>query len=299
MGFFSNLFGNRGGTPSSSPPPGEEKEDDDDSRGMTLQTLLEDWNALSEIRLKETFQSCHTSMSEAKCGIILAESGMLGEIEWGDHAVKLIGFAFPMPVEVVERCVAPAHYSPELKERARAHQAHVLLYYEGRETSPLEQYVALAAVAGALSSLGATVVLNEAGHTSFPAAALCAPKAEDGDLIKLLRELPLPLLYCGFVKHDVEGIDGVWMRTYGAPHLGLPDFATHATGHREGASNFNLFNSLFNYLQATGAKLTNGHTLEMGTTYYRVRTPGGRESFLMGGGEVFIVEVIRPDEINT
>lgn len=65
--------------------------------------------------------------------------------------------------------MAPAHYPAEVKEQVRGHVSHVLLYYAGFETDPLEQYVALAAVAGALAGLQAVAVLNEDAHTSLPA----------------------------------------------------------------------------------------------------------------------------------
>lgn len=62
--------------------------------------------------------------------------------------------------------------SPEVKEQVRATSANIILYYKGYDTSPLEQYVALAVVAGALSSMGAVAVLNESAHTSLPAGYL-------------------------------------------------------------------------------------------------------------------------------
>ena len=62
---------------------------------------------------------------------------------------------------------------PALAAAIRAvHAGHVLLYYAGHDPAPLEQYVALTAVAGVLARFGGLVVLNESGRTSFPAAAL-------------------------------------------------------------------------------------------------------------------------------
>ena len=39
--------------------------------------------------------------------------------------------------------------------------------------------------------------------------------------LELLRSFPLLHLFCGFVKYEVEGDDGVWMRTYGAHEFEL------------------------------------------------------------------------------
>jgi Domain of unknown function (DUF4261) len=203
-----------------------------------------------------------------------------------------------MPSEAVEACVAPSHYPEELKQRARAHKAHIILYYAGYESSPVEQYVALAATAGVLARFGAIVVLNESGYTSFRAFALSG-LATEGDVMDLLRTLPLPVLYCGFVKHEVEGIPGVWMRTYGAPLLGLPDFAAHASAHHGGQRFFGMFNHVLGYLRESGAHLAAGHTLQIGEDeWLRVRHPTDGEGFLVSEGNLLVVEIIGADEIN-
>src|SRR5262245_33396000 len=80
---------------------------------------------------------------------------MVGLLTWGNHVVKLIAFAEAMPYGPVETCVGPALMDPALKEEAKAHAAHVLLFYTGSEADALEQYVALGAAAGALARFGA------------------------------------------------------------------------------------------------------------------------------------------------
>lgn len=268
---------------------------------LSLQVLFPGPSPLESERLADAFRSYHPSMSGVVCGIdpmLNREGKIFGLVGWGNHVVRCLGFDFPMPAEAVETCVDPSHYPQELKQRARAHKAHIILYYAGYESSPVEQYVALAATAGVLARFGAIVVLNESGHTSFPAFALSG-LATDGDVMDLLRTLPLPILYCGFVKHEVEGIPGVWMRTYGAPLLGLPDLAVHASAHREGQRFFEIFNHVFEYLRESGAHLAAGHTLQIGQDEClraRQRTDG--ESFFSSAGDLLVVEIIGADEIN-
>lgn len=224
---------------------------------------------------------------------------MLGMVGWGKHVIQLVGFDVPYPANALEACVAPSHYPQELKQRARSHKAHVILYYAGWESSAFEQYVALAATAGVLAQLGAIVVLNESGHTSFPAAALSGSDSESGDIMELLRALPLSILYCGFVKLEVEGIPGVWMRTYGASLLKLPDFAAHAIGHEEGQRYFDIFENIFGYLRESGARLAAGHTMQVDEEeYLRFRAPSEEEGFLQSDAPLLVVEVIGADEIN-
>ena len=52
----------------------------------------------------------------------------LGDASWGAHVVQIVAFGAPMPAEVVEFCVQPASYAPELKAEIREQQAHALLF---------------------------------------------------------------------------------------------------------------------------------------------------------------------------
>ena len=188
----------------------------DIKRPLSLQVLFPDACWLDTDRLIEALRSYHRSMSAAQCEIdqdLIQEGKVLGMVGWEKHVIQLVGFDVPYPAAACEACVAPAHYPQELKQRARSHKAHVILYYAGQESSPFEQLVALAATAGALARLGAIVILNESGHTSFPAAALSGLDSES-DIMDLLRVLPLLIFYCGFVKLEVEGT-----LEYGCAHM--------------------------------------------------------------------------------
>jgi hypothetical protein len=89
------------------------------------------------------------------------------------------------------------------------------------------------------------------------------------------------------------------MRTYGAGKLGLPDFAAHAAGHHEGQRYFDLFDSALGYLLKSGRRLARGDTMQIGANdFMRVRAPKLSESFLERQGELFVMELIGPDEVN-
>jgi hypothetical protein len=267
---------------------------------LSLQILFADRYRLESDAVTAALRTYHPSMAEAVCEIdpnLAAEGKTIGLLGWGRHVIRCAGFDLPMPAESVENCVEPAHYPQELKARARAHQAHLLLFYAGYEMSPLEQFVALAAVAGVLASFGALVVLNESACTSFPAAALQAGVADD--MMDALRTLPLPILYCGFAKYEVQDTAGVWMRTHGAGKFGLPDFAAHAAGHHEGKRYFELFSTIFHYLLSTGKEMSSGHTMQVGETeFLRLRSATAQEAFLAGDGNLLVAEIIGPDQIN-
>ena len=269
---------------------------------LSLQVLFPRVPALDSAALSRTLRTFDRSTATGRCDLdeeLLREGKILGLAGWGRHVVRYVGFDFRMPADAVEACIAGAHYDQDLKQKAREHRAHVILYYAGYETSPLEQYVALAVVAAVFGRNGGLVVLNEAGHTSLPMSLLLKIGSSKKSC-ELLRKLPLPHLYCGFVKHEVEDVPGVWMRTYGAPLLGLPDFAAHADGHHEGQRYFEIFENAFRYVLESGAKLSRGHTMQIGTSeFMRLRAPKLDESFLTRyRGELFVMEIIGADQIN-
>ncbi len=223
------------------------------------------------------------------------EGNALGLLGWDQHVVRMIGFDLPMPEDAVEACVAPAHYGAALKDVARAHRGHILLFYAGGVESTSERYLALATAAAALVSVGATTVLNESARTSAPVQLLV-----DAHAAGTLAELPLLLLFCGFVKYEVEGVRGVWMRTYNVPAFGVPDLAVLAAGHHEGELWFGRFSTIIEYLAQSGAALEPGHTMQVDAScFLRFHAPAPAEYFLDGPGRVLVAETISADAVNT
>jgi hypothetical protein len=264
-----------------------------------LQLLLPGPLALDAPEMARALRAFSPQLGAAlpQCELTASEGTALALVRWGLHAVQIVGIDVPMPADVVETGVAPAHYGQDLKRRARAHKAHALLYHVGEEPSPRDRYAALAAVAAALAPPG-SFILNEAAHTSLPVDVLGAMTA-GGDRYAQLRSLPLLLLYAGFVKHEVEGIPGVWMRTYGNHLLRLPDLAAHADGHDLGQVVFDMFDSIMNYLLDSGASLGPGHTMQVGPdAFLRFRAPNKSESFLTGEGGLVVAESIAAREVN-
>jgi hypothetical protein len=281
MGFFDRLLGKR------RRDAGGEKQ-----TPLSLQLLFSRALRLNINTLTHTLQGLAPSLAQVHVELEALGSKELGAevgtVRWERHAVQVVVFNKPMPAEVVERCVAPAHYGPELKAQARAHGAHALLYYRGAEEDALEQYVALGLVAVALASEEALVVLNESAYASFPLQPLVPEPGEE--VLELLRTLPLTALYVGFVKLEVAGSKGVWMRTYGGPRMGLPDLACHARSHEEGREIFELFSGLLEYLRSSRERFAEGHTAEWEERQVRLRKPRSGEEFLVEEGELFVLE---------
>lgn len=273
-------------------------------RQISFQLLFRDSLDLDAAAVEAKLREFHPETSEARVELLDVEggdtpSGVIGLVGWREHVVKLFGMNFPIPEEVFQTCVAPAHYSQSIKDEGRQHQSHLLLYYAGSAADPLERYVALSAVSAVLSRFGAVLILNEAAHTSFPATTLWGDDLSE-DSMELLRTLPIPLLYGGFVKMEVEDRAGVWMRTFGNSLLDLPDLAMLTQGHHEGGETFDLFANMLAYLRDAGVRFAPGHTMQVGPeTYLKLRSPEpGTEYFLENDGEMLVATRIGAHEIN-
>ena len=298
MGLLSRFFG---------------RSDDDDSAAgalvanpavenpLSLQVLLSRPLSATASELTEALQAFDPEMSKARVEIdaeLSRDGNVFGLVGWKRHVVKVLGMGLPMPSDPVEACLQPSHYAAEIKEQARRHEGHVLLWYAGYEDDIGERYLALTAVAGALAMFGAVVVLNESAHTSLPADMLIDPQLGK-ERLHFVREIPLLMLNCGFVKCEVEGVDGVWMRTFGAHQYGLPDFAAHAAGHHEGERYFGIFENTLGYLRDSKAEMLPGHTMQLGEEeFLRCREPSDSEDFLVADGELLVVDIIHKDQIN-
>ncbi|MDH1523155.1 DUF4261 domain-containing protein [Achromobacter mucicolens] len=271
----------------------------DIAQPLSLQVLFAEPLAITEAALADALRAYHPTMAKARAEIAPDMPEFLGMAGWDKHVVRLVGFNAPYPKDALEACVAPSHYPAAMKDEVRAHASHIILYYAGFETDPLEQYVALAAVAGALTGFKALAVLNEHAHTSLPAGVFAAESLGE-ETMDLLRTLPLNMLYCGFMRYEVEGVQGVWMRTYGGDAFGLPDFAALAAGHDEGEVYSTTFNNIMSYMLESGAELAAGHTMQIGEdAYMKLREPAKEEYFLDGPGQVLVAEIISADQINT
>ena len=253
-----------------------------------LEIILRDYHpTLADVRV----ELGEVKANPALAALVSADgppAGVLGEVVWPGHRVLLAGFDAPMPHGPVAACIPTAMMPDDIKADATAHGAHVLLYHAGGEPDPLERWVALGVVAGALARFGAVATLNEEARAAVPAFDLTP---EDGeDIFATLRGLPLPYLYAGFVKLDVGDAARPWARTFAAHRLGLPDLARHLPGHEATSDTFRLFSGLLGYLRQGGERFHPGDTLDLGDTRLSLRAPGAKEWWLDSPGETLVVE---------
>ena len=300
MSIFDRLFGKKSAElTEAAPAAGAQPGEDERPNKLSLQILYGVKPSFGSAELTERLRRYDPSMADGEAQIDPegARTGTpFGRLSWGEHAVDLVGFDVPMPQRTCEMCIQPAHYPEPVKQQARAHVAHALLYYAGSAADPYEQYIALAAAAGVLSE-GAVVVMNEAGHTSLPVEVFALEDTDDRPAV--LRSLPLPLIFVGMVKYNLPRDSRVWMRTHGAYLLGLPELAYWASGHQEGQSTMDLYDSTLSYLLTSKAQVAPGHTLQVGSArYIKFRSPGKADPPSAPGERLLVVENIRPDSVN-
>jgi uncharacterized protein DUF4026 len=103
--------------------------------------------------------------------------------------------------------------------------------------------------------------------------------------------MPPAMLYCGFVKYTVPGVNGVWMRTHGCDRVGLPNLAMLAENHAQGEKVFNLFNGLINQMRESGSIPASGETVQVAphlSLSFRDSKPD--EPFQESMGKVLVIE---------
>ncbi len=231
-------------------------------------------------------------LAPAPAGVVNADgppASTVGLVTFGEHTIKLIHFDAPMPYGPVEACVGPAMIPPPMKVDAKQHQAHTLLYHTGGAADPLERFVALCAVAGALARFDAIVVMNEEARAAVSAFDLIPDDGEDA--LNTYRTLPIPYLLGGFLKMDTGDANRPWVRTFANHRLNLPNLARQLPSHDETAATFQLFAGMLGYLTAMGETFTAGDTVDLGAgPKVRLREPTEAEWWLDSTGPMLVVE---------
>jgi Zn-dependent protease len=247
---------------------------------------------LAAMPVQEVLARYDNSLAVARCEIQEADAGAtLGLVRWGNHTVRLLAFAHPLPVAVLETCLLSALVDDSVRSKARTHQTHIIADYFGDDPDPVRQYAALAAVAGALTEVGVSVVLNQAAHAAV-AGEFLEPFAPN--MVEMLGEMPPFGLYAGLV-----GSAG-WWRTHNLPRLGLPDFALRATSASEFEGVFGLLGALVEWLRASGTRLAEGETLELGDDeIFRIYAADSEEDVLRSENELLVLERITRSELDS
>jgi hypothetical protein len=294
MGIFDSLKNKKAAATNAAP----EAASPETQARTSLQVLYAKPFDFDENKFTCALHAYDPALKEARLSSVAAsKEASMWEVSWGVHQVQVVTFGMPMPAEPVAACIQPAHYDQDTKARAYAHKAHSLLFYRGQSADVAQQYVSLALVAGVLCDQDAVVVLNETARTSVPSSLFTGQY--DQSFSELFGSMPPLFLFAGFVKYNLEGVAGVWMRTHGLEVWGLQNLATHVESHAQGSQIFDIFSNVADYMIDKGPILCAGHTMQVGEDIYlKLRDPNAEEAFLGSKEDVMIAEFIRADQSN-
>lgn len=269
---------------------------------LSLQVLLDAPLDFDADGLTWALRSYHPELAQARVELVRGEAlsdarvadnplpEFLALVGWANHVIRVEGINTPLPDEVYEQCVGPSMFEESYKQFAKSHASHVLMWYAGHEPDPLEQYVALAALAASVCRWGGLLVLNEAARCAVPAPVL-APEEEGEDMLRVLRELPLPLLYAGFARFRVEGQPGYWLRTQANHTLHLPDLAIQVADIASTPWALELFTGLSRFQRESGVRFRPGDSVNVDEQQILVcREPIAQEYYLASEGEMLVLE---------
>jgi hypothetical protein len=226
----------------------------------------------------------------------------LATVSFGEHAADIAGIANPLPPIVLERCLLPSHWDASFHRQARGMGAHVIISYSGASKDPIEQYMALYAVAAQWVPHGAFALFNEPAWTCHPAhfaQALTQP-----DMQQVCRESPPLIFWTGFLKLDAsQSISGdqstaLWFLSRGNHLFGVPDFALQSNYVQDAAIAQELFSEIFQYFYFDNRDIQPGDFLQVEQRGIFEFMDGAELRDIFGGmGSILIVRPSNRQEI--
>lgn len=139
-------------------------------------------------KLDAAFHSYDPSLAKSVVEVGKTPQGIpVGLIGWGSHVVRVVVIERAMPAPILKSLANASRLGPADRNRALANKAHAAIYYVGYDPRLAEQWAAVAAVAGALESCGATAVLSEVTERIVPARAMSAATIKKHSLAALRK----------------------------------------------------------------------------------------------------------------
>lgn len=251
--------------------------------------------------LIHALRELHPSLAQVEVEVRTGDLGQgmgLGQtvrVQWDRHMVLMAVIQTPIVAQTLEWMLEFSLHDEAMMAQARAHTAHVTLAYRGQETDPLEQYLALTTVALGMTRLGAFLMMNIGARTSCAAQPLLPRPGED--MMHVLRTMPVPMLFVGFIKLEFQDAEGVWIRTCGAPLMDLPDLAMLAPSHDESRTIFYMFNDIFMAMRGTKLRFKEGDMVQLEEQNWRFRKPRPHERFLDSPRMIVLEPDTAPDRL--
>lgn len=251
--------------------------------------LWDDWDLAGAI---SSFEPLSTPVNVIIQDV--APQGRQATIRFENHTLRLLEMPGHIPEQTLQNTISVSHWSQDAHKRLLAYTYHIACLYEGTNTDPIEQLIAVYKVAASIRQKRKRLLsseevmlglLDEAAWTCMPTNAIemCLQPAS---LAANRQMIPLGLV-TGFVKFFKP--DGnVWFCTKGHHRFNVPDFACLAPSNQS-QTVFDLFIHLFRAVWLHHLVLQVGETAQIGSTNVRFDPVYEYENFLRGPEQTLVV----------
>ncbi|MBW6465676.1 MAG: DUF4261 domain-containing protein [Brevefilum sp.] len=208
------------------------------------------------------------------------------------HQLQMAGLAAPLPPGVIDRTVMVSPWGAQIKAAMRQHRAHISLVYAGQNPDPVEQMLALYALAGTFETEDLLGIVNPNAWNAHPPADFLSPAS----LAQFRQEIPFNL-WVGYVRFYTDD-QSFWLVTKGHHVFDVPDLAYFIEPGQDPDAVITLFTNLFYYLYEDDVFVTAGDTLEIQGTGQQLQFSQVTEMIddLMGpSGTLVITQAESPD----
>ncbi len=219
---------------------------------------------------------------------------LLGQIQFSDHQIRLIGLASPVPTATIDRTINLTHWPPQTKAAMRHHQSHIICIYQGKNQDPIKKNIALYQTACGLKNENLMGILNEQAWTAHPIGDFLTAEK----IISYRENLPF-ILWVGYVKFFTDKKHH-WLVTKGHHIFGVPELAYFLQVDEKDTDIMEHFINIFLYMYDNKKKILPGDTIEIAgkAAYFRFSDAAEHQEALMLSNETLILERISGKERN-
>jgi hypothetical protein len=169
-------------------------------------------------------------------------------VEFAEHKVQLVFSNKPVPKVVMEETIQTSSWEKPEKVLLRQHNVHVVCFYNGSNSDPIEQMICIYKVAFYFAEKGLIGALDETAWNCIPSRFIKI-FFEPGMLDGFRKHIPL-IFWANVVKFS-RANGGIWLCSKGFHRFGIQDFA-YLGSMEEIKEVRQLFSVLFNYLRDSG-----------------------------------------------
>jgi hypothetical protein len=211
---------------------------------------------------------------------------LTASFSFGLHVVEVALVEHPMFLESLDQCVLASHWSEDEKRRMTGHRMQLLLYYNGTDPDPIEQYIAVYKVAGALAGPNVLGVANEPAWTAHPAGLLT--RICTTEMLAICRHSPPLIFWTGFLSSVLNGDS--WFFTRGYHLFGFRDLAICVPETRQVREVQDLFTEVFHYLYFDKPHVQVNDLVQVENAYYELTEHKGFADTVGSANGFYVLE---------